>query len=91
MGADVRIDNCSVTGGTISASSGMHVYAGGLAARLGGTNYVTNCYTDIDVAATSSKYVANAAGLVGHVRQQQLRRQLCRARRCHRQRQQPAV
>ena len=65
MGADVRIDNCSVTGGTISASSGMHVYAGGLAARLGGTNYVTNCYTDIDVAATSSKYVANAAGLVG--------------------------
>lgn len=64
MGADVRIDNCSVTGSTISASSGMHVYAGGLAGRLGGTNYVSNCYTDIDVTASSSKYVANAAGLV---------------------------
>ena len=65
MGADVRIDNCSVTGGTISASSGMHVYAGGLAARLGGTNYVTNCYADIDITAASSKYVASAGGLVG--------------------------
>ena len=64
MGADVRIDNCSVTGGTISASSGMHVYAGGLAARLGGTNYVTNCYADIDITAASSKYVASAGGLV---------------------------
>ncbi len=64
MGANVRIDNCAVAGGTISVSSGMHVYAGGLAARLGGTNYVTNCYADVDITAASSSYVASAGGLV---------------------------
>ncbi len=64
MGTNVRIDNCAVAGGTISVSSGMHVYAGGLAARLGGTNYVTNCYADVDITAASSGYIASAGGLV---------------------------
>ena len=53
-GSNVRIDNCSVTGSTISATSGTFAYAGGLAGRLDRENVVTNCWTDIAVTAVSA-------------------------------------
>lgn len=62
-GSNVRIDNCSVTGSTISAASGTFAYAGGLAGRLDRENVVTNCWTDIAVTAVSANSPACAGAL----------------------------
>ena len=66
-GSNVRIDNCSVTGSTISAASGTFAYAGGLAGRLDRENVVTNCWTDIAVTAVSANSPACAGGLVATI------------------------
>lgn len=66
-GSNVRIDNCSVTGSTISAASGTFAYAGGLAGCLGRENVVTNCWTDIAVTAVSANSPACAGGLVATI------------------------
>lgn len=66
-GSNVRIDNCSVTGSTISAASGTFAYAGGLAGRLDRKNVVTNCWTDIAVTAVSANSPACAGGLVATI------------------------
>ena len=65
--SNVRIDNCSVTGSTISAASGTFAYAGGLAGRLDRENVVTNCWTDIAVTAVSANSPACAGGLVATI------------------------
>ena len=66
-GSNVRIDNCSVTGSTISATSGTFAYAGGFAGRLDRENVVTNCWTDIAVTAVSANSPACAGGLVATI------------------------
>ena len=66
-GSNVRIDNCSVTGSTISAASGTFAYVGGLAGRLDRKNVVTNCWTDIAVTAVSANSPACAGGLVATI------------------------
>lgn len=67
-GKNVRIDNCSVTGSVLSADAVMQAYSGGIAGYLGDSNYVTNCWTDIETKAASTDYPACAGGLLAQMR-----------------------
>ena len=54
VGRDVKIDHCSVDGGTVSVVSEFYSYAGGLIGLLTTNVYVTNCWADVDVSASAA-------------------------------------
>lgn len=65
-GTDAKIDNCSVTGGVVSACavSGQSM-AGGLVGYAYRNNSITNCVADISVYAKSTSSLAHGGGMVG--------------------------